>query len=72
MSRAYVVGTFDTKSAELRYIADRLAAAGVPVLRVDVGTQSDGADADVPPPRSRAIIRTVPEPCSGGATAARR
>jgi uncharacterized protein (UPF0261 family) len=49
MSWAYVVGTFDTKGAELRYIADRLAAAGVPVLRVDVGTQSDGADADLPP-----------------------
>ncbi len=49
MSRAYVVGTFDTKGEELRYIAERLAAAGVPVLTVDVGTKGDGTGVDVPP-----------------------
>lgn len=45
---AYVVGTFDTKAEELRYVAELLRAAGVPALTVDVGTKSPAADADVP------------------------
>lgn len=38
MSRAYVVGTFDTKGAELTYVADLVRAAGVDVVTVDAGT----------------------------------
>lgn len=44
---AYVVGTFDTKAEELRYIAELLRAAGVQATTVDVGTKSPAADADV-------------------------
>ncbi|MBO0876205.1 MAG: Tm-1-like ATP-binding domain-containing protein, partial [Pseudonocardia sp.] len=32
----YVVGTFDTKGAELDYVAGLVRAAGVPVTTVDV------------------------------------
>ncbi|MEU6129803.1 Tm-1-like ATP-binding domain-containing protein [Saccharopolyspora sp. NPDC047091] len=50
MSRAYVVGTFDTKAAELRYVAGLVADAGVEVITVDVSTSgAESADApDVP------------------------
>ncbi len=48
MSRAYVAGTFDTKAAELRYIADLLRAAGLDVRTVDLGTQGEGGAVDVP------------------------
>ena len=36
---AYVVGTHDTKSAELTYVADLVRATGVGVATVDVSTQ---------------------------------
>ncbi|MCY4481042.1 MAG: Tm-1-like ATP-binding domain-containing protein, partial [Rhodospirillales bacterium] len=42
MTRAYIVGTLDTKGAELLYIRDLLAADGVRACVVDVGT--GGAD----------------------------
>ena len=42
MAKAYVVGTCDTKGAELRYVRDLIAAAGVPTVLVDLGTRSDG------------------------------
>lgn len=45
---AYVCGTFDTKGAELRYLADLLRTAGQRVRLVDLGTQGDGGDVDVP------------------------
>ncbi len=39
MSRSvYAVATMDTKGHELAYVAERLRAAGVPVVTVDVGT----------------------------------
>ena len=38
MARAYIVGTLDTKGAELLYIRDLLAADGVQACVVDVGT----------------------------------
>lgn len=44
---AYIVGTFDTKGDELRYVAGLIRDAGVPVITVDVGTKSDAADVDV-------------------------
>ena len=43
MSSVYVVGTFDTKGGELRYVAALIAAEGVPVTTVDVGTGAPGA-----------------------------
>ena len=38
MTRAYIVGTLDTKGEELLYLRDLLAAAGVEACVVDVGT----------------------------------
>lgn len=43
----YVVGTCDTKGAELRYIRDLIKSAGHSTLLVDVGTQHDGGEVDV-------------------------
>jgi len=45
---AYVVGTFDTKAEELRYVAQLLGQAGLRAVTVDVGTRSPSADADFP------------------------
>ena len=45
--KAYVVGTCDTKGAELRYACGLLRAAGVEPVLVDIGTRSDGGDADI-------------------------
>lgn len=45
---AYVCGTFDTKAAELHYLATLLRSAGLPVRTVDLGTQHPGGDVDVP------------------------
>jgi len=46
-ARVHVVGTFDTKGAELRYVRDRIVAAGVPVRTVDIGTtRPDGPRSD--------------------------
>jgi uncharacterized protein (UPF0261 family) len=45
----YAVATMDTKGQELLFLAERLRAAGVPVVTVDVGTLADpvdGADVD--------------------------
>jgi uncharacterized protein (UPF0261 family) len=42
MSRAYVIGTLDTKGDELRYVADVVRSAGQPVVVVDVGTGERG------------------------------
>ena len=48
--RAYVVGTFDTKGEELRYVAGLLRDAGHAVTTVDVGTTDpDASTADVGP-----------------------
>jgi uncharacterized protein (UPF0261 family) len=47
MAKAYVVGTADTKGAELRYVRDLIRAAGVPTVLVDLGTRSAGQGADV-------------------------
>jgi uncharacterized protein (UPF0261 family) len=44
---AYVVGTFDTKAEELRYVVELLRAAGVHSVTVDVGTKIPAADADI-------------------------
>ena len=47
MTRAYVVGTFDTKGDELRYVGDVARRAGVETVLVDVGTTGEGRGADV-------------------------
>jgi uncharacterized protein (UPF0261 family)/ABC-type branched-subunit amino acid transport system ATPase component len=43
-----VAGTFDTKGRELRFIADRLKALGIPVKSVDLSTSGKPSSADVP------------------------
>ena len=43
-----VAGTFDTKGAELRFLADRVRATGLPVRTVDLSTSGRPARADVP------------------------
>ena len=43
-----VVGTFDTKGKELRFIADRLKSLGMPVRTVDLSTSGKPSSADVP------------------------
>ncbi|RWC86914.1 MAG: ABC transporter permease [Mesorhizobium sp.] len=43
-----VVGTFDTKGKELRFMADRLKALGLPVRTVDLSTSGKPTSADVP------------------------
>jgi uncharacterized protein (UPF0261 family) len=45
----YVVGTCDTKEAELRYAVERVAAAGATALLVDISTTPSTARADVTP-----------------------
>ena len=47
MAKVYVVGTMDTKGAELRYAAERVRAAGAEPVLVDVSTQGVGAGADI-------------------------
>jgi uncharacterized protein (UPF0261 family)/ABC-type branched-subunit amino acid transport system ATPase component len=46
---ALVVGTFDTKGAELRYICDRLRAVNIQVRTVDLSTSGKISRADVTP-----------------------
>jgi len=45
----YVIGTFDTKGAELGYIRDRIVDHGLRVRTVDVSTSGGHSSADVPP-----------------------
>ena len=44
---AWVVGTFDTKAAELAYLAGLLRATGVHVVTVDIGTRSAPGAVDI-------------------------
>jgi len=44
---AYVVGTFDTKAAELQYVSDLLLAKGVATVRLDVSTKPHQWEVDV-------------------------
>jgi uncharacterized protein (UPF0261 family)/ABC-type branched-subunit amino acid transport system ATPase component len=52
---ALVVGTFDTKGAELRFIRERLRAYGVPVRTVDLSTSGKPSRADVTPAQVAAM-----------------
>ena len=55
----YIVGTLDTKGAELCYLRDRVADAGVETTLVDVSTSGDDRLARWPP-----IIQEGPPRCS--------
>src|SRR5271156_3019608 len=55
-----VAGTLDTKGAELRFIRDQIAAAGVRVLLVDLSTTGGPSPADVPPHHVAAYFRGGP------------
>lgn len=48
MTKVYVIGTLDTKGAELHYAVERVRAAGAEAVLVDVGTQGSGQGADIP------------------------
>ena len=45
--RVYVVGTADTKGDELAFLADAIAATGIEVLRVDIGTRRPTVHVDI-------------------------
>jgi uncharacterized protein (UPF0261 family) len=47
VKRVYVVGTADTKGAELRYLQALVEAAGVPAILVDVGIRAASVPVDV-------------------------
>ncbi len=47
MSKVYVIGTCDTKEAELRFAADCVRRAGAMPVLVDVGTKGAGLAVDV-------------------------
>ncbi|HXX02687.1 MAG TPA: ABC transporter permease [Xanthobacteraceae bacterium] len=55
-----VAGTLDTKGAELRFIRDQIAAAGVRVVPVDLSTSGEPSPADVPPHHVAAYARGGP------------
>ena len=55
-----VAGTLDTKGAELRFIRDKIAAAGVRVTLVDLSTSGAPSPADVPPHHVAAYFRGGP------------
>jgi uncharacterized protein (UPF0261 family)/ABC-type branched-subunit amino acid transport system ATPase component len=55
-----VAGTLDTKGAELRFIRDRITAAGVRVTLVDLSTSGAPSPADVPPHHVAAYFRGGP------------
>ena len=47
MSTVYVIGTCDTKEAELRYAMERVQAAGAQALLVDISTTPGASAADI-------------------------
>lgn len=58
MGKVYVVGTCDTKGAELNYARQVVRAAGAEAILVDVGTLSEDTGADV---RAREVAAFHPE-----------
>ncbi len=61
-----VAGTLDTKGAELRFIRDQIAAAGVRVILVDLSTSGGPSPADVPPHHIAAYFRGGPNAVFSG------
>lgn len=68
MGKVYIVGTCDTKGAELNYAREVVLSAGTEAILVDVGTLGEGADAIFQRATSRHFIRMVLRPCSGRPT----
>jgi uncharacterized protein (UPF0261 family) len=58
MGKVYVIGTCDTKEAELDYAKAMVEKAGAAAVLVDVGTRSTSKLADVP---ARAVARHHPD-----------
>jgi uncharacterized protein (UPF0261 family) len=58
VAKVYIVGTLDTKEAELRYAKRRAEKAGAKVVLVDISTASNKAKADV---SAREIARHHPK-----------
>ena len=58
--RVYAIATMDTKGQELAFLADRLRAAGVDVVTVDVGNalEPHGYRRRRPEDGGRLVIRT--------------
>ena len=61
-----VAGTLDTKSAELRFLRDQIAAAGVRAVLVDLSTSGQPSAADVPPHHVAAYYRGGPNAVFSG------
>ncbi|MGO9701920.1 MAG: ABC transporter permease [Xanthobacteraceae bacterium] len=61
-----VAGTLDTKGAELRFLRDQIAAAGVRVILVDLSTSGGPSPADVPPHHVAAYFRGGPNAVFSG------
>jgi uncharacterized protein (UPF0261 family)/ABC-type branched-subunit amino acid transport system ATPase component len=61
-----VAGTLDTKGAELRFIRDQIAAAGVRVTMVDLSTSGGPSPADVPPHHVATYYRGGPNAVFAG------
>jgi uncharacterized protein (UPF0261 family)/ABC-type branched-subunit amino acid transport system ATPase component len=61
-----VAGTLDTKGAELRFLRDRIAAAGVRVILVDLSTSGGPSPADVPPHHVATYFRGGPNAVFSG------
>src|SRR4051794_28808583 len=65
----YAVATMDTKGHELAFVGERLRAAGVPVVTVDVGTlEPPGVTPDV----DRSVVAGCHPTAAGRATALER
>ena len=58
MGKVYIIGTLDTKEAELRYASKCVEKAGAKVVLVDVSTTPSRAKADV---SAREVARHHPE-----------
>lgn len=63
MQRAFVCGTFDTKGAELLFLAERLRACGIATFTVDLSTRPHGVATDV---TSEEVARHGPAPAAQG------
>ncbi|WP_069299516.1 Tm-1-like ATP-binding domain-containing protein [Neptunicoccus sediminis] len=61
MSKLYLVGTFDTKSKELGYLATLLRRGVLPVVTVDLSTQKPAEAADVADVSAQAVAACHPE-----------
>jgi uncharacterized protein (UPF0261 family)/ABC-type branched-subunit amino acid transport system ATPase component len=59
-AQVIVAGTLDTKGAELRFIRDEIAGAGVRTLLVDLSTSGGPSPAEVPPHHVAAYFRGGP------------